>query len=151
MNKNIENEAERIVEEFASMEHRRWSNWQEYLHSRCTRNEDGSLTIPAVSVTRWERQIATPYSQLTEVEKESDRKEVRPYIEYATAKLTSLTEQHQRDKEAIQQEWFKKGYEDAESVCKEEKEAIVREERERIKNDLQNVLWNEDGSFESTI
>ena len=52
------------VEEFAAQEHDRWAKWQKYMHSLCTKNEDGSLTIPKEKVERWERQIATPYSEL---------------------------------------------------------------------------------------
>ena len=81
---------EQLVEEMAAMEHTRWSNWQSYLHSKCTRNEDGSLNIPAHLVLHWERQIGTPYSQLTEHEKESDRAEVRPYIEYAASQRAEI-------------------------------------------------------------
>lgn len=69
-----------LIEQLAAIEHERWADWQRYLHSRCTRNEDGSLTIPAASVQHWERQIATPYSDLTEREKESDREQVRRYL-----------------------------------------------------------------------
>lgn len=84
---------DQIVEEFADMEHRRWAKWQEYLHSKCVENPDGSLTIPAHLVVRWKCQISTPYSQLTEAEKESDRKEVRPYIEHTTATLAAVREE----------------------------------------------------------
>lgn len=66
-----------IIEVLAAVEHQRWSHWQAYLHGVCERNDDGSLTIPAALVERWERQIATPYDDLSEVEKESDRAEVR--------------------------------------------------------------------------
>lgn len=82
-----------VVEEMAAMEHTRWSKWQSYLHSKCIKNEDGSLTIPAGLVVHWERQISTPYSQLTEPEKEADRREVRPYIEYATQTATRVREE----------------------------------------------------------
>lgn len=82
-----------LVEEMAAMEHTRWSKWQSYLHSKCIKNEDGSLTIPAGLVVHWERQISTPYSQLTEPEKEADRREVRPYIEYATQTTTRVREE----------------------------------------------------------
>jgi hypothetical protein len=88
---------EEEIEAFAAMEHTRWSKWQSYLHSLCTKNDDGSLTIPFASVIHWERQIGTPYSQLTEREKESDRNEVRPYTEMLrTAIETALKEERER-------------------------------------------------------
>lgn len=66
-----------IIEALADAEHESWAHWQRYLHSVCVQNPDGSLTIPADKVERWNRQIETPYSDLTEREKESDREQVR--------------------------------------------------------------------------
>ena len=71
-----------LFEKLAAIEHERWADWQRYLHSRCTRNIFGErfgLTIPAELVDQWERQIATPYADLSEHEKDSDRKQVRRY------------------------------------------------------------------------
>lgn len=65
-----------LIERLADVEHTRWAHWQRYLHSMCEENEDGSLTIPKDLVNRWDVQINTPYSELSEKEKESDRKEV---------------------------------------------------------------------------
>lgn len=70
------NEAE-LIEALAAVEHARWSHWQKYLHSQCERLPDGSLVIPSDLVSRWERQIALSYDQLTDSEKESDRDEVK--------------------------------------------------------------------------
>lgn len=77
---------EEIVEEFASIEHKRWSKWQKYLHSQCFKSPEftGALIIPADLVARWERQIATPYAKLSEKEKQSDRDQVYPYIQALT-------------------------------------------------------------------
>ncbi|MFI6853940.1 hypothetical protein [Streptomyces sp. NPDC050416] len=72
------------MEELASVEHERWSHWQRYLHSRCSRQSDGSLTIPAELVLRWESQMDTPYAELSEAEKESDREQVRRYLPVIT-------------------------------------------------------------------
>lgn len=69
-----------LLEELASIEHERWSHWQRYVHGRGIRQLDGSLVIPADLFQRWERQIATAYSNLSEEEKESDREQVRKYL-----------------------------------------------------------------------
>ena len=69
-----------LTEKLAAAEHERWSHWQRYLHSKCERNPDGSLLIPSHLALQWERQIATPYSNLSESEKESDREQVRAYL-----------------------------------------------------------------------
>ncbi|MFJ3673282.1 hypothetical protein ACIPSE_43170 [Streptomyces sp. NPDC090106] len=71
---------DQLMEELADVEHERWSHWQRYVHSRCVRHSDGSLTIPAELVQRWESQMATPYAELSESEKESDREQVRRYL-----------------------------------------------------------------------
>ena len=65
-----------LVELLSSKEHQRWAKWQKYLHSCCIENQDGSLTIPKDKVDRWTRQIKTDYENLSEKEKESDRKQV---------------------------------------------------------------------------
>lgn len=69
-----------LIESLAAIEHERWSDWQRYLHSKCSVNSDGTLTIPEWAVTHWTRQINTPYADLTEQEKESDREQVRRYL-----------------------------------------------------------------------
>lgn len=62
-----------LVELLAEYEHKRWVKWQSYLFSKSFKNDDGSVTIPKELVDRWNRQIETNYSGLSESEKESDR------------------------------------------------------------------------------
>jgi hypothetical protein len=69
-----------LIEGLAAVEHERWSHWQRYMHSKCKREPDGSLLLPANLVARWEKQIATKYAELDEKEKESDREQVRKYL-----------------------------------------------------------------------
>ena len=70
-----------LLETLASVEHERWSHWQRYMHSKCVpQGDDGALLIPANLVNQWEKQITTPYSALSEEEKESDREQVRKYL-----------------------------------------------------------------------
>lgn len=73
-------ESPALLERLAAVEHERWAHWQRYVHDHCTANEDGSLTIPAELVARWSEQIETPYAELSEVERESDREQVRRYL-----------------------------------------------------------------------
>ncbi len=79
--------SEEFLEKLSAIEHTRWSGWQEYLHTKCTRNQDGSLTIPAGYTENLERLIKTTYSSLTEKEKESDREEARKTIEVINKEL----------------------------------------------------------------
>jgi Zn-dependent M32 family carboxypeptidase len=78
---------ESLMETLAALEHERWSHWQRYMHAQCHRADDGSLTIPAELVTRWEKQTSTAYSELSEAEKESDREQVRRYLSVIAAAL----------------------------------------------------------------
>jgi len=64
-----------------------WAGWQKYLHSKCIRNENGSLTIPYELRDHWENQIYTNYEDLSEHEKEEDRKEARKNIVIIIAAL----------------------------------------------------------------
>ena len=67
----------------APLEHDRWARWQRYLHSKCLEMMfDGKKYVyfPVELYDRWEKQINTSYSELSEEEKESDRKETRNYL-----------------------------------------------------------------------
>lgn len=69
---------EELTEPLADLAHQQWAGWMEYLFSKCAFNlVDGTATIPAEFVARWQRQMNTPYADLPEPEKESDRIEAR--------------------------------------------------------------------------
>lgn len=72
--------SEKIIEIMADVEHARWAKWQKYLHSLCSKNADGSLTISPDRVICWEKEISTPYSELPEKIKEYDRIEARATV-----------------------------------------------------------------------
>ena len=73
-------ESDQVVNQLASIEHERWAHWQRYVHDQCEQLEDGSLVIPAQLVTRWELQIKTPYEELSDQERRSDREQVYRYL-----------------------------------------------------------------------
>lgn len=62
-------------ERLATYAHSAWSGWMKYMFSKSDQNADGSVTIPKELVARWTRQMYTPYSELPEDEKNSDRDE----------------------------------------------------------------------------
>ena len=79
--------SESLVEALAALEHERWSHWQRYLHAQCDRRSDGALVIPAELASRWEVQMSTPFSDLSEDEKDSDREQVLLYLPTVVAAL----------------------------------------------------------------
>jgi len=83
-----------LLESLADVQHAIWAHWMEYLFSRCERNPDGSATIPATLVERWQRQVSTVYTDLTERERDSDRQQ-------AAKVLTVLAEYPDADPAAV--------------------------------------------------
>lgn len=72
-----------LKERLAAIEHERWSDWMKYMFSVCSGifapdRGPGSF-IPADFAKRWIRQMNTPYAELTEEEKQSDRDQVERY------------------------------------------------------------------------
>ena len=71
-------------EELSALQHDIWSHWMKYLFSVCRRENGDALIIPADKVQRWSKQMNTPYSELTEKEKESDRDQADKVIDLIT-------------------------------------------------------------------
>lgn len=80
-----------LLDELAAIEHERWAHWQRYVHSKAERQPDGSLLIPADLVARWEKQIGTPFDQLSNKEKDSDREQVQRYLPLLKTALRNET------------------------------------------------------------
>ena len=87
-----------LREQLAAIEHERWADWQKWCHKVLRENnpspEQGDI------LERWDRQIATPYAELSEKEKQSDRDQVdrywqlvETYIAQEKAKWVSQMEQ----------------------------------------------------------
>lgn len=62
-----------LRERLAELAHDQWSGWMVYQFGKGRFNGDGTWTMPAWAVERWQRQMTTPYALLSEQEKESDR------------------------------------------------------------------------------
>lgn len=60
-----------LLEELSELEHERWSSWMRWMFDNWTEE----------NIARWKWQMVTPYSELPEHSKESDRKEARKSIE----------------------------------------------------------------------
>lgn len=78
-----------VREDLAAYAHRAWSGWMSYLFSRSVErvrfhsaaHDPDDLVIPGEWVRRWQRQVNTSYVDLTETEKDSDRKEAVKMID----------------------------------------------------------------------
>ena len=63
------------IEVIADFCHKQWIHWMTYLTSKISGTNEDQL-----SLQHWKRQMNTPYSELTEKEKESDREQARKFI-----------------------------------------------------------------------
>ena len=80
--KEIEEVLDESIEELSIYEHDRWASWVLHVHKNlCEKGKNGSLVIPAHHVKRLENLCRTHYSDLSEENKEKDRKMVRPALE----------------------------------------------------------------------
>ena len=52
-----------LREKLAELEHRQWAHWTRYMLDN----------LSFENIERWKRQLETPYNELPEAEKESDR------------------------------------------------------------------------------
>ena len=66
-----------LYEKLAEGEHQRWADWQSWFH-KILREHCPSPELEKV-LERWDKQITTPYSELSEKEKDSDREQVDRY------------------------------------------------------------------------
>ncbi|MCC7208313.1 MAG: hypothetical protein IT323_13480 [Anaerolineae bacterium] len=57
-----------------------WATWTRYQFSKCRPYNDGTLEMPAWAVERWTRQANTPYCELPESERASDREQADKMI-----------------------------------------------------------------------
>ncbi len=73
-----------IKERLARYAHSAWKGWMKYMFSKSNLHPDGSVTIPAEYVQRWQRQMHTAYSDLPAEEQKSDQAEADRIMEIVT-------------------------------------------------------------------
>lgn len=69
-----------VREALAAYAHEAWSGWMQYLFSKCDCTGNTYAVIPTWAVKRWQRQMNTPYADLPEEEKKSDREEAEKML-----------------------------------------------------------------------
>ena len=100
---------EAAVQALAEIAHASWAGWARWMIDQWSPD----------SVARWERQIATPYANLTEQEKESDRVEARRYVDAYAASLRARLDDGARERLATIGERIdamRSGYPDAVAI-----------------------------------
>lgn len=83
MPKIVQKTKNSLLEEVSDKVHNVWMNWMEYfLKQSCHSRQAATIEINVDIKTwnRWMRQMKTPYEDLPENEKESDRKIAQKYI-----------------------------------------------------------------------
>lgn len=76
-----------LVEQLADIEHQRWADWQRYCNKVLRARATDERTLEE-RLQYWDKQINTPYSMLSEREKEEDRKQVRRYLPIVESLIT---------------------------------------------------------------
>lgn len=66
-----------VIEKLAALEHEQWAHWTKYMLTKLGEHSNSANA----DVRRWWRQIETPYADLSEKEKESDREWARKVLE----------------------------------------------------------------------
>lgn len=111
---------EELREELAALQHDQWAGWMEYLFSKCQQRgaegtvlplpSDEDVVIPAAYAHNLARLMRTPYAELTEQEKESDRIEADKYLPFITAAETRWkVEVLEKVKGRLNEQWEQPG------------------------------------------
>lgn len=80
MKKQKQNYIDEVLEELADLEHKQWSHWFKYMRDN----------VFTVNMERWGIQANTPYSELSEKEKDSDRKWAKKVLNIFNKKLQEV-------------------------------------------------------------
>ena len=70
----------KLREALAEVSHEIWAHWMTYLFSKCYYPTKAEMTIPEEFSERWYDQMETPYADLTEHEKDSEREQADKII-----------------------------------------------------------------------
>ena len=74
---------EKLREILADELHEIWAHWMRYQFTKMQYSDNGDWVILDADMKRWTRQAHTPYSKLSESEKDSDRDQADKLIKRA--------------------------------------------------------------------
>ncbi len=135
-----------LLEKVAELCHDQWCNWMNYLFSRSGTYE-GQLRVTVDSSVRWRRQMRTPYAELSEEERDSDRKEARKFLECIGLTFGVYEDKAMRTADKKIDLWYAGlGLGEAGEVQNDIKKiyghGYTKEEmRPKIKEELGDLLW----------
>ena len=75
------------IELLAAYAHRAWADYMDYFLRQCE-HEDGSFALPHAYHIALRKLIATPYDELTDIAKNSDRDEARKMLAIVEAQFS---------------------------------------------------------------
>lgn len=80
-----------LGEQLAAVQHEIWAHWMRYMFTCGQFGPDGSWHMPAFKAERWQRQMDTPYAELTDRERESDREQADKILAVVAPQLAAAT------------------------------------------------------------
>ena len=99
--------SDELREQLADIQHAIWAHWMGYMFGCGEFRKDGTWVMPAEKLERWWRQKETPYSELSDKERESDRHQadkalavVQPALAAANARAEAAEAANARCREA---------------------------------------------------
>lgn len=110
MNKEDTPTIDELKEELAAIEHERWASWQKWMHEQAYHSTpNGGLVFDGEYIKHLEKQINTPYVDLSATEQASDMEQVDrywPLIEQyiATSNAQALTKAERAELEMYRRE-----------------------------------------------
>lgn len=84
--------------QLAAIEHQRWGDWMKYFFSKCDERLDGDRIVPGGYARALERQIATPYRDLSVKDQNADIEEVERYWPLVEPFILDALSQRVREK-----------------------------------------------------
>ena len=86
---------ENLLEDLAELEHKQWAHWTKYMLNRLDEMQKKGINS-TIQIEYWHRQIATPYSELSEKEKDSDRSWASKSLEITAKQIDAILEEMEK-------------------------------------------------------
>jgi len=71
---------EQLLERIAELCHKQWSDWMKYFLNKCHYDSNGDIVVHREYISNLELQINADYKELSEIDKEKDRREANKFL-----------------------------------------------------------------------